>query len=106
MNDKLAQVRTTNKDFLTEIDRIVPWEEWIASLQPCVFRFLRSQIQHQVPDGETPGRFRNLLLCNNRKQRLFAPVVELLAQWGLLLKKGTIADATFIESLSSAKKKK
>ena len=30
-------------------------------------------------------------------------VVELLAQWGLILKKGTIVDSTFIESSSSAK---
>ena len=39
-------------------------------------------------------------------QKLFAQVVGLLAHRGLILKKGTIVDSTFIESPSSTKNKK
>ena len=44
---------------------------------------------NQVPDGDTLGRFRNLLIRNNLQEKLFAQVVGLLAQRGLILKKGT-----------------
>ena len=42
----------------------------------------------QVPDGDTLGRFRNILVRNGLQERLFAQVVELLQKKGLLLKKG------------------
>ena len=61
------------------------------------------ELSNQVPDGDTLGRFRNLLIRNNLQKKPFALVVELLAQWGLILKKGTIVDSTFIESSSSTK---
>lgn len=61
---------------------------------------------NQVPDGDTLGRFRNLLINNNLQEKLFAQVVELLIARGLILKKGTIVDSTFIESPSSTKNKK
>ena len=35
-SDELAQVRIKKKEFLAEIDRIVPWGEWIALIQPCL----------------------------------------------------------------------
>ena len=34
INDELAQVRTKKKEFLEEIDRIIPWDEWLAIIQP------------------------------------------------------------------------
>ena len=49
----------------------------------------------EVPDGDTIGRFRNLL---NKYG-------DLLLQRGLILKKGTIVDSTFIEAPSSTKNK-
>lgn len=49
---------------------------------------------------------RNMLIRNNLKERLFAQVVGLLAQRGLILKKGTIVDYTFIESPSVTKNQK
>jgi len=58
---------------------------------------------NQVPDGDTLGRFRNLLLKNDMQERLFVQVVHLLQQKGLLLKKGTIVDSTLIEAPSSTK---
>ena len=57
----------------------------------------------EVPDGDTIGRFRNLLTKNNLKEKIFAMVVEILMERGLILKKGTIVDSTFIESPSSTK---
>lgn len=42
---------------------------------------------------------------NNLQERLFSQEVGLLAQRGLILKKGTIVDSTFIESPSSTKNK-
>lgn len=59
----------------------------------------------EVPDGDTIGRFRNLLNKHGLQQTIFATVVDLLLQRGLILKKGTIVDSTFIEAPSSTKNK-
>ena len=59
----------------------------------------------EVPDGDTIGRFRNLLNKYGLQQTIFETVVDLLLQRGLLLKKGTIVDSTFIEAPSSTKNK-
>lgn len=61
---------------------------------------------NQVPDGDTLGHFRNILLRNGIQQELFTQVVELLMQRGLILKRGTIVDSTFIEAPSSTKNEK
>lgn len=60
----------------------------------------------EVPDGDTIGRFRNLLNKHGLQQTIFETVVKLLLKRGLLLKKGTIVDSTFIEAPSSTKNKK
>ena len=60
---------------------------------------------NQVPDGDTIGRFRNLLIKNNLDQKLFEQVAALLEAKGLLLKKGTIVDSTLIAAPSSTKNK-
>lgn len=57
----------------------------------------------EVPDGDTIGRFRNLLNKYGLQQTIFETVVDLLLQRGLILKKGTIVDSTFIEAPSSTK---
>ena len=170
MSDELLEVRTKKKEFLEKIDRIVPFEDWIALIQPHYYkgergnkpydleRMLRiylvqnlynlsdmvtvaevidsrafsdfcgvessnqvpdgytlrrfrnlpsvSPSSNQVPDGDTLGRFRNLLIENGLQEKLFAQVVSLLEQRGLILKKGTIVDSTFIEAPSSTKNKK
>lgn len=58
---------------------------------------------NQVPDGDTLGRFRSLLIKHNLQEKLFAQVVELLTAKGLVLKKGTIVDSTIISAPSSTK---
>ena len=59
----------------------------------------------EVPDGDTIGRFRNILIENNLQERLFNQVLLLLGEKGLLLRKGTIIDSTIIAAPSSTKNK-
>ena len=60
---------------------------------------------NQVPNGDTIGRFRNLLVKNGLQEKLFAQVVTALTEQGLILKKGTIVDSTIISAPSSTKNK-
>lgn len=68
--------------------------------------FCGVESSNQVPDGDTLGRFRNLLIREGLQEKLFGQVVELLTARGLILKKGTIVDSTFIEAPSSTKNRK
>ena len=68
--------------------------------------FCGVESSNQVPDGDTLGRFRNLLLKNGLQEKRFGQVVELLTKRGLILKRGTIVDPTFIEAPSSTKNQK
>lgn len=146
-SDELANIRTKKKEFLAQIERIIPWEEWFAMIQPCYYKrergnkpyplelmlrlfvlqnlydladeatvaevidsrafseFCGVDSSNQVPDGDTLGRFRNLLIRNGLQEKLFAQVVELLQVRGLILKKGTIVDSTIISAPSSTKNK-
>ena len=121
-SDELAQVRTKKKEFLTQIERIVPWKEWLALIQPCYYKgergnkpypletmlrlyllqnlydlsdeatvaeaidsrafsdFCGVDSSNQVPDGDTLGRFRNLLIKNGLQEKLFAQVVAALME--------------------------
>ena len=60
---------------------------------------------NQVPDGDTIGRFRNILKANSLQDKLFDDVVRLLESEGLILHRGTIVDSTLIASPSSTKNK-
>ncbi len=51
---------------------------------------------NQVPDGDTIGRFRNILEENKIQEKLFCEVSDILIQNGLILKRGTIVDSTLI----------
>ncbi len=147
-SDELAHVRTKKKEFLAQIDRIIPWDEWIALIQPCYYKgergnkpydlelmlriymlqnlydlsdmaavaevidsrafseFCGVDSSNQVPDGDTLGRFRNLLEVNGIQQKLFTQVVQTLMEKGFILKKGTIVDSTIIAAPSSTKNQK
>ena len=61
---------------------------------------------NQVPNGDTIGRFRNLLIQNCLQEKLFADVVSRLKAKDLMLMKGTIVDSTLIVALSSTKNEK
>ena len=145
--DELATVRTHKKEFLSQIERIVPWGEWITLIKPHYYKgergnkpydlermlriyliqnlydlsdmgtvaevidsrafseFCEVDSSNQVPDGDTLGRFRNLLIRNGLQEKLFAQVVRLLTERGMILKKGTIVDSTIISAPSSTKNK-
>lgn len=147
LSDELAQVKTHKKEFLNEIERTIPWDEWAAIIKPYYYKgergnkpydlelmlrihilqnlynladeatscevidsrafsdFCGVESSNQVPDGDTIGRFRNILVRNGLEQKIFAQVVASLQKKGLLLKKGTIVDSTFIEAPSSTKNK-
>ena len=76
-------------------------------IDSCVFsEFCGVDSSNQVPDGDTLGRFWNPLLKNNVQEKLFAKVVDLLTQHGLILKCGMIVDSTFIEAPFSTKNEK
>ena len=146
LSDELKQVRTRKKEFLEQIDRLVPWDAWAALVEPyypkglngnkpyplermlrihvfqnlydlsdmgtkdglsdsrAVAEFCGIDSPNQVPDGDTIGRFRNLLVKHGLQERIFGQVVEMLAKKGLILKKGTIVDSTLIAAPSSTKK--
>ena len=38
LEDELSQVRTKKKEFLEQIERIVPWNEWAAMIKPCYYK--------------------------------------------------------------------
>ncbi len=50
----------------------------------------------EVPNGDTIGRFRNLLENNEIQEKIPAEVVRILEERKLILKKGTIVDSTLI----------
>lgn len=146
-SDELAQVRTKKKEFLEQMNRIIPWGEWIALIQPCYYKgergnkpydlelmlriymlqnlydlsdegtvaevidsrafsdFCGVDSSNQVPNGDTLGRFRNLLIQHGLQDQLFTQVVVMLMERGLILKKGTIVDSTIISAPSSTKNK-
>ena len=146
-NDELAKVRIKKKVFLNQMDRIIPWGEWEALIQPYYYKgergnkpyelelmlrlfilqnlynlsdegtvaevidsrtfseFCGVDSSNQVPDGETLGRFRNLLVKHGLQEQLFAQVLGMLMERGLILKKGTIVDSTIISAPSSTKNK-
>ena len=147
LNDELAQVQTKKKEFLEQMDRIIPWDEWIALIQPCYYEgergnkpyklelmlrlfilqnlynlsdegtvaeiidsrafsdFCGVDSSNQIPSGDTLGRFRNLLIQHGLQGQLFAQVVAMLRERGLILKKGTIVDSTIISAPFSTKNK-
>ena len=62
--------------------------------------FCKVDCSSQIPDGDTLGRFRNLLEKHGLQEKFFSQVVELLQGKGLMLKKGTIVDSTIIKAPS------
>lgn len=67
--------------------------------------FCRVESSNQIPDGDTIGKFRNLLIQNGIHEKFFAMVVRNLTDRGLILKKGTIVDSTIISAPTSTKNK-
>lgn len=62
-------------------------------------------LSHRIPDETTILNFRHLLEEHKLQERFFEVVNELLTSKGLLMKEGTIVDATIIAAPSSTKNK-
>ena len=72
---------------------------------PLYREFVRLEEMGRVPDESTILRFRHRLEKNKLADAILEEVNELLSQRGLLLKAGTIVDATLIAAPSSTKNK-
>jgi len=105
--EKHARV-TRKAEFLAEMERLMPWEEICALIEPHypkvgngrppigLERMLRMCCLanwFNLADGSTLGLFRKLLETHNLGAAIFAKVGELLMQNGLRLSGGTIVDA-------------
>lgn len=61
-------------------------------------RFVGLSLEDDVPDSTTLCRFRNRLVGENLLTRLFGELDRQLEQAGVILKRGTMLDATLIET--------
>jgi IS5 family transposase len=143
---ELATKRTRKREFLDEMNLVVPWSELVGLIEPhapagrtgrppfAVSTMLRihfmqqwfglsdpamEEALHDVPlycefAGLDPGisrlldestilRFRHLLEEHNLSLQLLATINSTLASKGLMLKTGTVVDATLIAAPSSTK---
>ncbi len=141
----LTTKRTRKREFLAEMERVVPWVALVALIAPyapegkrgrppfAVETMLRIHFMQQwftlsdpameealhdvplfrefaglnwdtaVPDETTILRFRRLLEEHKLAPQILALVNELLGAKGLLLRAGTVVDATLIAAPSSTK---
>ena len=143
---EIVTKRTRKREFLDEMNQVVPWAELIALIEPhapagktgrppfAVATMLRIHFMQQwfglsdpameealhdvplyrefagldagvtrMPDETTILRFRHLLEANNLSIQLMAAINATLATKGLLLKSGTVVDATLIAAPPSTK---
>lgn len=143
---EIVTKRTRKREFLDEMNQVVPWAELIALIEPyapagktgrppfAVSTMLRIHFMQQwfglsdpameealhdvplyrefagldagvtrMPDESTILRFRHLLEANNLSLQLLAAINATLATKGLLLKSGTVVDATLIAAPPSTK---
>jgi IS5 family transposase len=141
----LTTKRTRKREFLDEMDRVVPWgalidlitphapegkrgrppfpvetmlrihfmQQWFTLSDPAMeealhdvpmFRdFAGLNWDTRLPDETTILRFRRLLETHKLAPKILAVVNELLSAKGLLLRAGTVVDATLIAAPSSTK---
>ena len=38
VQDELAEVRTNKKAFLEQMDRLIPWGEWVKKIEPYYYK--------------------------------------------------------------------
>lgn len=139
--------KTRKREFLEQMDRVIPWAELVAVIEPyypqgrtgrppfALETMLRVHFMQQwfslsdpameeaffdtplfgqfarlpghgpVPDESTILRFRHRLEKHKLAEELFKTVNELLRQRGLMLRAGTLVDATLIAAPSSTRNK-
>jgi IS5 family transposase len=141
----LSTKRTRKREFLAQMERVVPWADLVALIAPfapegkkgrppfAVQTMLRIHFMQQwftlsdpameealhdvplfrefaqlswdqrLPDESTILRFRHLLEKHKLAEQILAVVGDMLISKGLLLKAGTVVDATLIAAPSSTK---
>jgi len=140
--------QTNREKFLTEMERVVPWEKMLGLIEPhypkagtgrrpiglermvriyflqqwyglsdpgmeealydieAVRRFAGIELgEQEIPDETTILNFRHLLEKHHLTEKLLAEVNQYLSEKKLLLREGTIVDATLISAPSSTKNK-
>jgi transposase, IS5 family len=64
-------------------------------------RFAGLSLEETIPDHTVLNRFRNLLIAQGLLEKLFAELDRQLEKAGVVLKRGTMLDATLIEAVSA-----
>ena len=143
---KLSSKRTRKRAFLDEMERVVPWNELVALIEPhypkgktgrppfAIAVMLRIHFLQQwfglsdpameealhdtpmyrefasiepgpvrLPDESTILRFRHLLEAHGLALEMLRAINDTLRERGLMLKTGTVVDATLIAAPSSTK---
>ena len=67
-------------------------------------RFVGLALEEKVPDHTVLNRFRNRLIAEGLLEKLFAELDRQLEKAGVILKRGTMLDATLIETVSAPPK--
>ena len=63
--DELAEVKTLKKDFLGQMNQLIPWSEWVAMIRPCYYKGERGnkpydlELMLRIYVLQTVGRFRS-----------------------------------------------
>jgi transposase, IS5 family len=144
---KLDIKKTRKREFLAQMDKVVPWDELVALIAPyypegrngrppfslhsmlrvhflqqwfslsdpameeaffdtpLYSEFAQLEQFNRLPDESTILRFRHRLEKHKLAEQILAVVNDLLSQRGLLLKTGTVVDATLIPAPTSTKNK-
>jgi hypothetical protein len=90
--------RTRREQFLGEMNAVIPWAALLALVEPHY-----PTGKGAIPDETTILHFRHLLEAHQLTEAMFDVVRRLLEGRGLLLKSGTVVDATIISAPSSTK---
>ena len=144
---KLDVKKTRKREFLAQMDKVVPWDDLVALIAPyypegkngrppfslrsmlrihflqqwfslsdpameeaffdtpLYSEFAQLEALSRLPDESTILRFRHRLEKNKLAEQILGVVNDLLSQRGLLLKTGTVVDATLIPAPTSTKNK-
>jgi len=83
---------------------VFPGSDWTWTCPASTDEFVALDLgEDTVPDETTILRFRHLLEEKNLSERMLTLVNGILTQRGLMVRSGTVVDATLIAALSSTK---
>ena len=103
ISDELAQAKTSKKEFLEKIERIIPFDEWIGIIRPCYYKGEHGNKPYDLELMLRIYLLQNLYDLSDMK--VMNEVIDILSEKGLILKRGTIVDSTLIAAPSSTKNK-